>query len=69
MELYYSTDTVMQYDDMTESPRLPTSQIRELQDQHNCNLSDGEDSWLDNEELPEHISIVTEEEIFSDLFL
>lgn len=69
MELYYHTDTVMQYDDMTECPRLPTSQIRELQQQHNCNISGEEDSWFDEDFIPEHISIVTEEELFSDLFL
>ncbi len=63
MELFYPCDRVITN---ALNPQLPVGEIQELNSQMGCNLyvSDEDEMWLDDEQLPEHISIVDEMEMF-----
>jgi hypothetical protein len=63
MELFYYCDRVIT-DNV--NPQLPVAEIAELNQQMGCNLyvSDEDEMWLNAEQLPEHISIVDEMEMF-----
>ena len=64
MELFYPCDRVIT-DNV--NPNLPVSEIQELNMQMNCNLEFSEESemYFLQEQLPEHISIVDEMEMFT----
>lgn len=53
--------------DMTYVPRLPVGEVRELFIAFNANLSDSEaaETWLDEVEYHDMISILTEEELIA----
>jgi len=55
MEIFYSTDC----------DHLPAEIENELLEQFNCNLEGSEmgEQWLDAEQLPEHVRIISEEEM------
>lgn len=58
MELFYSAD----------SKRLAIEDIQEMNTQFNCNLENSEDDekWFDGgDELPNHITIIDEAELFA----
>jgi hypothetical protein len=63
MELFYPCDRVI-----TDAlnPQLPVAEIQELNSQMNCNLefSDESEMYYVQDELPNHISVVDEMEMF-----
>jgi len=63
MELFYPCDRVI----VPElNPHLPVVEIAELNSQMNCNLyvSDESEDYFDADQLPDHVSIVDEMEMF-----
>lgn len=63
MELFYPVDRVIS-DNV--NPRLPVTEIQELNQQMNCNLefSDEDEDYFNTDNMPEHISIIDETELF-----
>ena len=63
MQLFYYLDR----DFENLNTRLPLSEIQELNRQFNVNLFDSElhDEWLDHTEMPEHMRVCDESEIFN----
>lgn len=63
MELFYSCDRVIS-DNV--NPNLPIAEIKQLNSQMQCNLGVSEESelYFDFDDLPEHVSIVDEMEMF-----
>lgn len=63
MELFYPCDRVI-----TDAlnPQLPIAEIQELNSQMGCNLyvSYEDEMYLNAEQLPDHVSIVDEMEMF-----
>jgi hypothetical protein len=62
MEMLYFTDICV-----ADETRIPLEEIREMQSQFNCNLHGEPESetWFDADELPEHITIVDEVELYA----
>lgn len=63
MELFYYCDRVIT-DNL--NPQLPITEIQELNQQMNCNLefSNEDEAYFEADNLPEHVSIVDEMEMF-----
>ena len=63
MEMFYPVDVVMTNE---LNPRLPITEIQELNEQMNCNLyvSDECENYFNSDILPEHVSVVDEMEMF-----
>ncbi len=64
--VHFADDVAMRRRD---EHKLPDAELAELARQFNVNTCDGEDGWFDDEPMPAHVSILTEEEMFSNLFL
>ena len=63
MELFYYCDRVIT-DNL--NPQLPIAEIQELNQQMNCNLefSNEDETYFEADNLPEHVSIIDEMEMF-----
>lgn len=63
MEMFYPVDVVMTNE---LNPRIPITEIQELNNQMGCNLyvSDESENWFNSEALPDHVSVVDEIEMF-----
>lgn len=63
MEMFYPVDRVIS-DNV--NPKLPVTEIQELNQQMNCNLefSDENEDYFNADNMPEHISIIDETELF-----
>ena len=63
MELFYPCDRVITN---ALNPQLPIAEIQELNEQMSCNLyvSDEDEMYFNSEQLPDHVSIVDEMEMF-----
>lgn len=64
MELFYPVDTVIGNNDYVT--RLPRNEVRELQDNLNCNLSDWDD-WLDEEYVSDMMREIDETEFLEEI--
>lgn len=66
MQLFWPVDLAVCENDL--NPRLPVDTIRELNAQMNCNLYDSAENelWFDLDHIPEHMSVVTDEEFINE---
>ena len=65
MEVFYPVDRAMG-DGCLDNPRLPSAEVKALNSQMNCNLYCSEDAevWFDEEEFPDHVTVIDEDEFF-----